>query len=98
MTAQASPDPGRPAVARLALPGFGASLYAPQVLYPVATKTGPRYGAATEMAGAGTYHLSFIVSPPSSHGMMRQTGKDGVADWWKPITGTWIFTYPLSAK
>ena len=24
------------------------------LLYPVATKTGPRYGAATEMAGAGT--------------------------------------------
>jgi len=68
------------------------------LLYPVATKSGPRYGAATEMAGTGTYHLSYIVSPPSSHGMMRQTGKDGVAEWWKPITGTWIFTYPMSAK
>ena len=68
------------------------------LLYPVATRTGPRYGAATEMSGAGTYHLSYIVSPPSSHGMMRQTGTDGVVEWWKPITGTWIFTYPMSAK
>ena len=41
MTAQASPDPGRPGVAQLALPGFGASPYAPQVLYPVATSPMP---------------------------------------------------------
>jgi uncharacterized protein involved in high-affinity Fe2+ transport len=68
------------------------------LLFPVATKAGPRYGAGTEMAGPGTYHLSYIVSPPSSHGMMRQTGKDGVAEWWKPITASWIFTYPMSAK
>ena len=68
------------------------------LLYPVATKYGPRYGASAEMAGPGTYHLSYILSPPSSHGMMRQTGKDGVAEWWKPITGSWVFTYPMSAK
>ena len=41
MTAQASPDPGRPAVVQLALSGFGASLHAPQVLYPVATNPMP---------------------------------------------------------
>lgn len=68
------------------------------LLFPIATKSGPRYGAMTETAGAGTYHLSYIVSPPSSHGMMRQTGKDGVAEWWKPISGNWVFTYPMSAK
>ena len=68
------------------------------LLYPVAAKDGPRYGAGAEMAGPGIYHLSYIVSPPNSHGMMRQTGKDGVADWWKPITASWIFTYPMSAK
>jgi len=29
--------------------------------------------------------------------MYRQTGKEnGVADWWKPITATWNFTYPIS--
>lgn len=68
------------------------------LLYPVASKSGPRYGASAEMSGPGTYHVNFIVSPPSSHGMMRQTGKDGVAEWWKPITASWTFTYPMSAK
>lgn len=68
------------------------------LLFPVATKSGPRYGAGTELAGAGNYRLSYIVSPPSSHGMLRQTGKDGVAEWWKPMTGNWNFTYPMSAK
>jgi uncharacterized protein involved in high-affinity Fe2+ transport len=69
------------------------------LLYPVAAKSGPRYGAAAAMAGPGTYHLTFLVSPPSSHGMMRQTDKaGGVPDWWKPITARWTFAYPTSAK
>lgn len=69
------------------------------LLYPVASKSGPRYGAGADMAGPGTYHLTYILSPPSSHGMMRQTDKTGgVPDWWKPITGRWTFTYPTSAK
>jgi periplasmic iron binding protein len=73
------------------------------LLYPVATKSGPRYVGSAEMAGPGTYHLTYIVSPPSSHGMMRQTGNaDGVPDWWNPINVSWNFAYPgsntLSAK
>ena len=65
------------------------------LLYPVAAKSGPHYAAATELAGPGTYHLTYIVSPPSAHGMLRQTDKSGgVPDWWKPITGSWTFTYP----
>lgn len=65
------------------------------LLYPVAAKSGPHYAAATELAGPGTYHLTFIVSPPSAHGMLRQTDKDGgVPDWWKPVNGSWTFTYP----
>jgi uncharacterized protein involved in high-affinity Fe2+ transport len=69
------------------------------LLYPVAAKSGPRYGAGTDMAGPGTYHLTYIISPPNAHGMMRQTDKaDGVPDWWKPITARWNFTYPTSAK
>ncbi|MDB5733618.1 MAG: hypothetical protein JWN16_255, partial [Alphaproteobacteria bacterium] len=33
--------------------------------------------------------------PPTSHGMLRHTDKaSGVGEWWKPITGTWTFTYP----
>ena len=65
------------------------------LLYPVAAKSGPHYAAATELAGAGTYRLTYIVSPPSSHGMLRQTDKtNGVPDWWKPINASWTFTYP----
>lgn len=69
------------------------------LLVPVATKSGPRYGASADMAGPGTYHLTYIISPPSAHGMMRQTDKTGgVPVWFKPITGSWTFTYPMSAK
>ena len=67
------------------------------LLYPAASKTGPRYAAGAQLAGAGTYHLTYIVSPPSTHGMMRQTDKaGGVPDWWKPIHASWTFTYPLT--
>src|SRR5258706_16469899 len=69
------------------------------LLFPVASKDGPHYAAATELAGPGTYHLTYIVSPPSSHGMMRRTDKaGGVPDWGKPITANWAFTYPTGAK
>ena len=69
------------------------------LLFPIAAKDGPHYAAATELAGPGTYHLTYIVSPPSSHGMMRRTDKaGGVPDWWKPIAANWTFTYPTSAK
>lgn len=69
------------------------------LLYPTAGKSGPRYIGAAAMAGQGTYHLTYIVSPPSAHGMYRQTGKaNGVPDWWKPITASWNFTYPDSSN
>lgn len=65
------------------------------LLYPVATKDGPHYAAAAELAGPGTYHLTYIISPPSSHGMLRRTDKaGGVPEWWKPLTANWTFTYP----
>jgi uncharacterized protein involved in high-affinity Fe2+ transport len=69
------------------------------LLVPLAAKDGPHYAAATNMAGPGSYHVTYIVSPPSAHGMMRRTDKaDGVAEWFKPITASWAFTYPMSAK
>jgi len=69
------------------------------LLYPLAAKDGPHYAAPTELAGPGVYHLTYIISPPSSHGMMRRTDKaGGVPDWWKPSTASWIFNYPTSAK
>jgi uncharacterized protein involved in high-affinity Fe2+ transport len=64
------------------------------LLYPMVSKDGPHYGGAAEMAGPGLYHLTYIVSPPTSHGLLRHTGQDGVGDWWKPITVRWDFTYP----
>jgi uncharacterized protein involved in high-affinity Fe2+ transport len=69
------------------------------LLYPTAGKSGPRYMGAAMMGGPGTYHLTYIVSPPSAHGMYRQTGKEnGVPDWWKPVTASWTFTYPNSSN
>ena len=69
------------------------------LLYPLAAKDGPHYAAPAEFAGPGVYHLTYIISPPNSHGMMRRTDKEnGVPDWWKPITASWTFTYPMSAK
>lgn len=65
------------------------------LLYPMTSRSGPHYGTNLEMAGAGTYHLTYIVSPPTAHGMMRHADKaGGVPDWWKPITASWTFNYP----
>lgn len=65
------------------------------LLVPIAAKDGPQYAAAADMAGPGTYHLTYIVSPPSARGMMRRTDKaDGVPEWFKPITASWTFNYP----
>ena len=69
------------------------------LLYPTAGKSGPRYIGAAAMGGPGTYHLTYIVSPPSAHGMYRQTGKEnGVPNWWKPINASWTFSYPSSSN
>ncbi|HKY17777.1 MAG TPA: iron transporter [Rhizomicrobium sp.] len=69
------------------------------LLYPIAAKSGSHYAASTDMAGPGTYHLTYIVSPPSSRGMMRQIDKTGgVPDWWKPIIAQWTFTHTGNAQ
>jgi uncharacterized protein involved in high-affinity Fe2+ transport len=69
------------------------------LLYPVASKSGPYYGGGAQLAGPGTYHLTYIISPPGTHGMIRQTDKaGGVPVWWKPINAGWTFTYPLDPK
>jgi uncharacterized protein involved in high-affinity Fe2+ transport len=69
------------------------------LLVPLAARDGPHYAAATDMAGPGSYRLTYIVSPPSAHGMMRRTDKaDGVAAWFKPVTASWTFNYPMSTK
>ena len=52
-------------------------------------------GKTRTLSGPGTYRLTYIVSPPTSRGMLRHTDKaSGVPDWWKPITASWTFNYP----
>lgn len=69
------------------------------LLYPVASKSGPHYATGVQMSGPGSYRLTYIVSPPNSHGMLRRTdAAGGVPDWWKPFTASWTFIYPLNLK
>ena len=69
------------------------------ILFPMTAKDGPHYANNVDMAGPGTYHLTFIISPPPSHGFLRHTDKaSGVTDWWKPINQSWTFTYPSKTK
>ena len=69
------------------------------LLFPMTAKDGPHYANNVDMAGPGTYHLTYIISPPSSHGFIRHIDKaSGVPDWWKPITVSWTFTYPSKTK
>jgi len=65
------------------------------LLFPMAAHGGPHYGGDVGLAGPGTYRLTFIISPPASHGMLRHVDKaTGVAAWWKPFPVNWTFTYP----
>jgi periplasmic iron binding protein len=69
------------------------------ILFPMTAKDGPHYANNVDMAGPGTYHLMYIISPPSSHGFIRHVDKaSGVPDWWKPINLTWTFAYPSKTK
>ncbi|HEX3755069.1 MAG TPA: iron transporter [Rhizomicrobium sp.] len=69
------------------------------LLYPMTAKDGPHYATNVDMAGPGTYHLTYLISPPTSHGFRRHVDKaSGVPDWWKPITANWTFTYPSKSK
>jgi len=69
------------------------------ILFPMTAKDGPHYANNTDMAGPGTYHLTYTIWPPTSHGFIRHTDKaSGVPDWWKPITVNWTFAYPSKNK
>jgi uncharacterized protein involved in high-affinity Fe2+ transport len=69
------------------------------LLLPMTAKDGPHYANNVEMGGPGTYHLTYIIAPPSSHGFIRHIDKaSGVPDWWKPITANWTFTFPSKTK
>jgi uncharacterized protein involved in high-affinity Fe2+ transport len=69
------------------------------LLFPMTAKDGPHYANGADMAGPGTYHLTYIISPPPSHGFIRHVDNaSGVPDWWKPISVSWTFTYPSKTK
>jgi uncharacterized protein involved in high-affinity Fe2+ transport len=69
------------------------------LLFPMTAKDGPHYANGVDMAGPGTYHLTYIISPPTSHGFIRHVDKaSGVPGWWKPITVHWTFDYPSKTK
>ena len=68
-------------------------------LFPMTAKDGPHYASNVDMAGPGTYHLTYEIAPPSQNGFIRHVDKaSGVSDWWKPITASWAFTYPSKTK
>ncbi|MGH6828585.1 MAG: iron transporter [Rhizomicrobium sp.] len=65
------------------------------ILYPMTAKDGPHYANNVDMAGPGTYHLTYTIWPPASRGFIRHVDKaSGVPPWWKPITAIWTFSYP----
>lgn len=68
------------------------------LLYPTVSLDGPHYGAMTAFDGPGTYHLIYLISPPSSHGVLRQVdNKTLVPPWWNAMTANWTFSYtPVS--
>jgi periplasmic iron binding protein len=66
---------------------------------PGMAKDGPHYANNVEMAGPGTYRLTYTILPPSTHGFIRHIdAASGVPAWWAPITASWLFTYPSKTK
>jgi uncharacterized protein involved in high-affinity Fe2+ transport len=68
-------------------------------LYPMIAKDGTHYANNVNMAGPGTYTLTYTLLPPSSKGFIRHIDAgSGVPKWWKPITVSWTFAYPATTK
>ncbi|HEX4303664.1 MAG TPA: iron transporter [Rhizomicrobium sp.] len=68
-------------------------------LSPMIAKDGTHYANNVNMAGPGTYVLTYTILPPSAKGFIRHTdAASGVPDWWKPITASWTFPYPSKTK
>jgi hypothetical protein len=69
------------------------------LLYAMTAKDGPHYATNVDMAGPGTYHLTYLISPPSSNGFLRHVDKaSGVPAWWQPFSESWTFAYPSKGK
>lgn len=67
-------------------------------LTPMVAADGPHYAANIALDGPGEYHLSYQISPPPYQGLRRHTDKEtGVAQWWRPFSVDWDFTFVGSA-
>src|ERR1700761_5969056 len=45
------------------------------ILFPMTAKDGPHYANNVDMAGPGTYHLTYLISLPRAPGFIRHTHK-----------------------
>jgi len=75
----------------------GAALYHKSgTLAAMVAKDGMHYANGVKMDGPGTYHLTYVISPPK---LYRHVDKaTGIPDWWKPIKADWTFQYPSKSK
>jgi uncharacterized protein involved in high-affinity Fe2+ transport len=65
-------------------------------LAAMVAKDGLHYANGVSMAGPGTYHLTYVISPPA---LYRHVDKaTGVPAWWAPIKADWTFQYPSKTK
>lgn len=68
-------------------------------LYPMIAKDGTHYANNVNMAGPGTYQLTYTILPPSAKGFIRHVDKaSGVPAWGKPVMASWTFSYPSKTK
>ena len=72
------------------------------VFMPMVASDGPHYGDNVKLAGPGKYRLTYKISPPGSgHSghFGRHTDKEtGVAEWWKPFSVSYEFTFAGTGK
>ncbi len=69
------------------------------MLMPMVASDGPHYGKNVKLDGAGKYHVSFHIEPPSAVGFCRHTDKEtGVGKWWEAFDVSWDFTYLGTGK
>ncbi|MBJ7553831.1 iron transporter [Marinomonas spartinae] len=63
------------------------------------TQTGPEYGQATVLDGAGQYQWTVHYQSPRANGFYRHIDKaTGVAPWWKPFDLTYSFSLDSQGK
>ncbi|MEH6473005.1 MAG: iron transporter [Halopseudomonas sp.] len=61
---------------------------------PMAASDGPHYASNIKLDGAGKYHLTYRIDPPTRAGFYRHTDKEtGIPQWWAPIELEWDFVF-----